>query len=266
MREQIDLGALASAASSNPAFRALLDEFLRQYGHLLRIDGDPSVELGMPSEIPLARDGDSSEFTQESVTDLSEISSGEAPTIFSKRGICDPAFESLVGMLVEHYRNGLSPEDSGNEPADGEPPTLLSIPSLSPVAAQEDLTSEGGNGSKARNLKSLLLTILVVGLAICLGVLLGMHRMRSEGTARTYQRAGEEAPPMATPQPVHHSEIDRGQPNRILTTSANPLRDTYRKRASGYGSDGGLTVFQNDKVIFQLSPKSETPANAKQAR
>src|SRR3974390_566335 len=147
LTERIDLDALTSAAASNPAFRALLDEFLREYGHLLDFDGDPSVESGKQAEIPLAREADSSEPMHESATGPSGTSSSEAAAIYSKRGICDPAFESLVEMLVRHYRNGLPPEDAGSDPENTEPQFLLPIPSsLSPAASQEGPGYESASG------------------------------------------------------------------------------------------------------------------------
>jgi hypothetical protein len=263
--ERIDLDALTSAAASDPVFRRLLDEFVRRYGELLAVKGTVAVESCEQSEIPRGA-ADSSEPRPELTIEPSLASSDGNSTGVPKRGFCDPAFESLLEELVQHYRAALPSPDAGSNPVNTEPQFLLPIPSsLSPAASQEGLGYESISGLEVRNLKTSLLTSLVVGFAICLGILLGMHYGRAKGVARSFQQGRVEGLHMVARQSIRQSEADHDgqmQLNGIPATQPTPAQDTHRKHASPHGSDGGLTVYQNDKVIFHLVPaEAGMPSN-----
>ena len=94
-----------------------------------------------------------------------------------------------------------------------EPQSPLPIPpSILPDVTPESPIGESERSSKWRDLFMPLLTVLVVGLAMILGVLLGMHQARNRGEARALKQS--ESARSAGPLWANHIDGPRSVPRQ----------------------------------------------------
>ena len=170
---------------SDPAFESVVNELVRRLQDTIRTENSasphPSEEPQPPLLIPPSL---LPEIMTESPRGESE-SSGEGRDVLP-----DAAFESLLHELVQRSQDAFRTENSATPHPSEESQPLLPIPSsLLPDVTPESLIGESERSSEGRDLIMPLLTVLVVGLAMILGVLLGMHRARNRGEARALKQS-----------------------------------------------------------------------------
>ena len=134
------------------------------------------------------------------------------------------------------------------------------LPSLAPRLQRDD--GDGGPPPLRRDLVTPVLTLIVIGLAILLGTLLGMHITRKK-------RSG-----LRAPQPIANTAVRPDSSTESQTTAANsPTAPPKDKSAGNTASSnegisvvhapgqenpsaGGLVVYQNGRVVYQAPPSA----------
>jgi len=127
------------------------------------------------------------------------------------------------------------------------------LPSLTP--ALYPLDADGGPVASRRDWITPILTGVVIALAILLGTLIGMHISRNRNVPR---RVAKVASP-AEIASMHPSMAQQGVPPQ--STSA-PQPESSRPVETGAAQNenrqkpqkGGLVVYKNDRVVFQIPP------------
>ena len=262
--EDSELRVLPFPGDPDQQLHSLLNELLQKYRDALGTDKSTfphsSEQLELPLLMPSRRLRDSAiEAGGESQPDLEMGDVRPAP------GICDQAFESLLNELVQQHQDAFRAERFAfqNSSQETEAPWPL-LSSLRPSATPESKSSASAPSSERAHLGTPLLTVLVVGLAMILGVLLGIHNSRKRFEARTLRpsESTESRPIVSKPFDVQSVPDKIGNGNPLSQTGASLQTDSQHKhrRAAKPPAPGGLTVFEKDKVIFQLpADQDETP-------
>ena len=128
------------------------------------------------------------------------------------------------------------------------------LPSLTPVPYPLD--ADGGPVASRRDWITPILTGLVIALAILLGTLIGMHISRNRNVQRRAARASSPAEIASM-----HPSVAQEQGARPQSTSALPP-ESSRPVGTGAAQNenhqrpqrGGLVVYKNDRVVFQIPP------------
>ena len=107
-----------------------------------------------------------------------------------------------------------------------------------------------------------ILTVVVVALAVVLGILLELHRERSHAqvASPSVSSLAISVPETKLPQTLplastaSESNIKAGAPitRAVVSTVAPASRDASAHVHSALEAPGGLTVYQNDKVVFSM--------------
>ena len=114
-----------------------------------------------------------------------------------------------------------------------------------------------------------LLTILVVGLAMICGMLLGIHHANNRGASQILKNESVGSVPTASAPLSSQSVIDQirlADPNRVGRSQLGGPQEKHQKARTRFERPGGLTVYQNDRVVFELPPgqdgTKQEPASA----
>jgi hypothetical protein len=176
------------------------------------------------------------------------------------RGISEPALESALNELVQRLQDAIRTENSASLQPSEEPQPMLPVPpSILPEIMIESPRRESGPSGEGRAFIMPLLTVLVVGLAMILGVLLGMHRARNRGEGRGLNQSESAGSLSTVSAPLSGQsvtdEIRLGNPpDRTDASQPIELQDKHQKALTHLNPPGGLTVYENDRVIFRLPP------------
>ena len=244
---------------SDPALESRLNEFVKQFQDALRMESSagphPSDESQTTLPIPPSFLLDA---TPESASGESQPSTGshDAPP---SPGIPDPAFESLLNEVVQRYQDAFRAERSATPPPNEESQTTLPVPPTLLLDVTPELATGDCKGSiEGHSLILPLLTFLVVGVAIILGILLGMHHAPNRGGARTAKQSESAGSLPKVSAPLRQSvpdEFRRGNPtDRVDASHPTVAQDKHQKAPAQLQPRGGLTVYKNNRVIFRLPP------------
>jgi hypothetical protein len=258
---------------SDPAFESLLNELVQHYQVLLRAEKAAAPESEPLSEPPLIAStllpnpvAESHEAEPEPTAEAHdpETHEPEPPLRMS-----DAAFESLLNDLVEQYREAFRTESAALPPQTNSPepsPALPIPPSLMPDRMAESTPGELETSSRWRGLLMPVLTALVVGLAMVLGLLLGIHQahrvaihsLKGRDTAAPRSAVATPraaTPTLPTPTPPSNTQTVSNQIEPVdhsyQTTAAQRTDHRVHRQPHPHG---GLTVYKNDRVIFRLPP------------
>jgi hypothetical protein len=255
-----ELRVLPFRGISEPALESALNELVQRLQDAIRTENSASLQ---PSEEPQPMlpvpPSILPEIMIESPRGEAEPS-GEGRDVRPSPGICDPAFESLLHELVQRSQDAFRTEnsDSPHSSEESQPPLPIP-PNLLPDARTESPRGESELSGEGRDLIMPLLTVLVVGLAMILGVLLGMHRARNRGEGRGLNQSESAGSLSTVSAPLSGQsvtdEIRLGNPpDRTDASQPIELQDKHQKALSHLNPPGVLTVYENDRVIFRLPP------------
>jgi protein TonB len=196
---------------------------------------------------------------------LPEAEAADASPTAIPAGATNGDAVSLSTELLQGMTDAITPA----EPAQESPPETPETPFM--------LTSQDAAEVKPhQDFATTVLTIVVVALAVTLGILLELHRERNRAqvssppTAAVATTAAEPTAPKAVPPANPASETNvRTDPTPSSSTPSTPSHAQHeadsRKRAT-LEAPGGLTVYQNDKVVFSMPPSAaKGPAAASEA-
>jgi len=131
------------------------------------------------------------------------------------------------------------------------------LPSLTP--ALYPLDADSGPVAARRDWITPILTGVVIALAILLGTLIGMHISRNRNVQRRAAKASSPAeiasmqPSVAQEQGTRPQSASAPQPDRsshLVGTGAGEGENHQRTQK------GGLVVYKNDRVVFQIPPNA----------
>jgi hypothetical protein len=197
--------------------------------------------------------------TTESPRGESELT-GEWRDVLPPPGISDQGLESRLDELAEQLRAASRTKNSASpHSSEQSQPPLPIPPSILPETTTESPRGESELSGEGRDLIMPLLTVLVVGLAIILGVLLGMHlaRDRSEARALKQTESAGSLPTVSAPlsgQSVTDNIMQGNLQDRTDASQPIELQDKHQKALTHLNPPGGLTVYEKDRVIFRLPP------------
>ena len=253
--EDSELRVLPSAGISDPALESLLNELVQRLQDAIRTENSASLQ---PSEEPQPLMPILPSVQPEIMTELPR---GESESNGEGRDVLpDATFESLLHELVQRSQEAFQTENSASPHPSEESQPLLPVPSsLLPDVTPESLIGESERSSEGRDLIMPLLTVLVVGLAMILGVLLGMHRARNRGEARALKQSESAGslPKVSAPlsgQSVTDNIRQGHPPDRTHASQPTETQEKQQKAPTELHSPGGLTVYENNRVIFRLPP------------
>jgi hypothetical protein len=257
--EDTELRVLPSPGISEKTLESLLNELVQQLRVASRTENSarphPSEEPQPPLPIPPSVLPDA---MTESPRGASELS-GEGRDVLPSPGISDPEFESLLNELVQRSQEAFRTENSASPHRSEESQRPLPIPlSMMAEATTESPSGESELSGERRDLIMPVLTVLVVGFAMILGMLLGIHWARSRGEARAIKQSEPAGSLPTVSKPLSGQSVtDVRRPNPQDLTGASQStepQDMHQKAPAQRHSPGGLTVYENDRVIFQLPP------------
>jgi hypothetical protein len=124
----------------------------------------------------------------------------------------------------------------------------LDLPSLGPALSQID--ADSGPVSH-RDWVTLFLTVLVIALAILLGTLIGMHISRNRSIHSRAAKPPANAALAGSPSPQTTSAARPDRPSNLAAGGTSPAEREKRPASQR----GGLVVYKNDRVVFQIPPK-----------
>ena len=253
----------------DPAFESLLNELVQHYQAAYRSEKSTSPhdseEAHLPNPLSLSPDA-----SLESPGGESERGS-EGHEILPSPGLSDPEFESLLNDLVQRSQDAFRTQQSASQHPSEEPTAPFPIPStLSLEATPEKPHGESKRSDERHDLVMTLLTILVVGLAMICGILLGIHYERNRGESQTLKpnESTRSVPtvsaPLGSQSAVDHIRL--GNPDPAGTSRLSGPQEKNQKARMHFVRPGELTVYQNDRVIFELPPgqggTQQEPASA----
>jgi hypothetical protein len=256
-----ELRVLPFPRISDPAFESLLNELIQRLqnaaGEEESITPKESDEQQLPLPIPPVRIPGA---TTESLAEESEPSSEER-NVQPSAGLSDQEFESLLNDLVQRSQDVFRTANPDGPARREEPQAPLPIPStLMPDLTVESLSTQFELGREGRDPIMPLLTVLVVSLAMTLGWLLGMHSARNRGDARAVKRhqTTSSVPRVSMPSIGRTATEEDGlgsPPNQAGTTRSQDAHHNVRPQLR---PPEGLTVYENDRVVFRLPPEQDT--------
>ena len=250
-----ELRVLPSAGISDPALESLLNELVQRLQDAIRTENSASLQ---PSEepqplLPI--------FPSVQPEIMTESPRGESEPNGEGRDVLpDATFESLLHEVVQRSQEAFRTENSATpHPSEESQPLLPVLSSLLLDVTPESPIGESERSSEGRDLIMPLLTVLVVGLAMILGVLLGMHRVRNRGEARALlqSESARSLPTVSAPLSGQSVTADIRQgypPDRADASQPTETQEKHRKSPTQVHPAGGLTVYENDRVIFRLPP------------
>jgi hypothetical protein len=263
---------------SDPAFESLLNELVQRYQVLLRAEKAAAPESEPLAEPPLIAStllpnpiAESHAAEPEPTTESRDSEARDLETREPEPSprMSDAAFESLLNDLVEQYREAFRTESAALPPQTNSPepsPALPIPPSLMPHHMAESTPAELETSTRWRGLLMPVLTALVVGLAMVLGLLLGIHQAHRvaihtlKGRDTAAPRSAVATPSVATPTLPTPTPPSNTQ---TVTKQIEPVDHSYQTTAAQRTDrrvhrqphpHGGLTVYKNDQVIFHLPP------------
>lgn len=252
------------------AFESLLNELVQHYQGAYRpeksVNPQASEEAQLSLPIPLSPSPDAS---PESISGESERGS-EGQDILPFPGISDPEFESLLNDLVQRSQDAFRTQESASPHPTDEPTLPPPIPSsVLPETAPEKPGGESERSEEGHDVVMTLLTILVVGLAMICGMLLGIHHANNRGASQILKNESVGPVPTASAPLSSQSVIDQirlADPNRVGRSQLGGPQEKHQKARTRFERPGGLTVYQNDRVVFELPPgqdgTKQEPASA----
>lgn len=238
----------------DPSFESLLRELVQQYHNAYGTE--KSVSPHPSAEPPLAMPSSSlPDAAPESPRGELERSS-ESQDILPSPQFSDPEFESLLNEIVQQSQDTFRAQMSVGPQSSLESSLPLPTPSiLSTEATPEKPRGESERGDEGRDIFMTLLTILLVGLALICGMLLGIHYAVNRGYYRTLKPTGSQ--PAASAALSSQSAVDHislGNTAPVGTSRQGRPQEKHEKARVHFERPGGLTVYQNDRVIFELPP------------
>ena len=264
--EDSELRVLPFPGTPDPTLQSFLNELLKQYRDGFRTEESAFPQLSEQLELPLVIPSSHwAEVPTEAASGEPE-SSNEAGDVRPSPGMCDEAFESLLEDLIQRHQDAFRAETFSPAHPNQEPLTPLPLPSsLMPAAIPKSASGESEPSSERHYFILSLLRVLVAALAMILGLLLGMHNGRNRFETRPLKQSDSAGavPKVSEPFSGHPRPNDLGQKNPSVPAGVSrqsDSHDTHRKASKELPTPGELTVFENDRVIFQLpASQDETP-------
>ena len=163
-------------------------------------------------------------------------------------------------LTVQRSQDAFRIENSASPHASEESQSPLPVPpSLLQNTTTELPSGESKLAAEGHDLLLPLLTVLVVSLAMILGMILGMHRAHTRSEARALKQSKSVGSLRTVSAPLSGQSVTdnnrQGNPPERAEASQPIEPQDKRQEASTHSHPaGGLTVYENDRVIFRLPP------------